>query len=279
MYCPKISIITPSFNQAQFIEENIKSVLSQNYPNIEHIIIDGGSTDGTLEILKKYRHLLYISEQDKGQSQALNKGFKMATGEIIGWLNSDDTYCPEIFQIVAEKFGDKEVMVICGDGFEIDENGKIIRALYSIGTSQEDLIKYWKWRYQFVQPAFFFRKNVFDKVGYIDESLYYAMDCDFFIRLGKMYQFHRIEKPLANYRLHPKSKTGKHFLKFIPDYIWEMHKVSHRYWGKPTSLNYYSYLFSFLTAIVYSFFKNLFFSPTSKSRAALKRFLGKSYGV
>ncbi|MDI6765253.1 MAG: glycosyltransferase family 2 protein [Bacteroidota bacterium] len=271
MYFPKISIVTPSFNQAQFIEANIQSVVSQKYSDVEHIIIDGGSTDGTLDVLKKYNHLHWISEPDRGQSHGLNKGFKMAAGEIIGWLNSDDTFCPNVFQLVASKFEDRDVMVVYGDGFEVDENDKIIRPLYSLGASPEVLIRYWKWKYEFVQPAFFFRRNVFDEIGYLDERLYYAMDCDFFIRLGKRYKLCHVEKPIANFRLYPESKTGKHFLKFLPDYIWEMHKVSYRYWGKPSSLKYYSYLFSFLTAIGYSFLKNLFFSPTSKSRAAIKR--------
>lgn len=279
MLFPKISIVTPSFNQSQFIEANIRSVLSQNYSNVEHIVIDGGSTDGTSDVLKKYSHLHWISEPDRGQSHALNKGFKMATGEIIGWLNSDDTYCPNVFQLVANKFEDREAMVVYGDGFEVDENGRMTHPLYSVGVSPEILIRYWKWRYEFVQPAFFFRYNVFKEVGYLDESLFYAMDCDFFIRLGKRYKLHHIEKPIANFRLHSKSKTGKHFLKFLPDYIWEMHKVSYRHWGKPSTLKYYSYLFSFLTAIVYSFLKNLFFSPTSKSRAAVKRLIRKSNGV
>ncbi|MBI4811127.1 MAG: glycosyltransferase [Ignavibacteriales bacterium] len=278
MLFPKISIVTPSFNQSQFIEANIRSVLSQNYYNVEHIVIDGGSTDGTSDVLKKYSHLHWISEPDRGQSHALNKGFKMATGEIIGWLNSDDTYCPNVFQLVASKFEDREAMVVYGDGFEVDEGGRVSRPLYSVGVSPEVLIRYWKWRYEFVQPAFFFRYNVFKEVGYLDEGLFYAMDCDFFIRLGKRYKLHHFEKPIANFRLHAKSKTGKHFLKFLPDYIWEMHKVSYRCWGKPSTLKYYSYLFSFLTAVGYSVIKNLFFSPTSKSRAAVKRLIRKSNG-
>ncbi len=99
---PKISIVTPSYNSAEFIEDCIQSVLKQNYPNFEHIIIDGGSTDGTVEILKKYPHLKWISEPDEGQSDALNKGFKKAEGDIIGWLNSDDVYLPGTFNKVAD---------------------------------------------------------------------------------------------------------------------------------------------------------------------------------
>jgi len=271
MPLPKISIITPSFNQARFIDANIQSVLLQEYPNVEHIIIDGGSTDGTIKILEKYSHLHWISEKDRGQSHALNKGFKMATGDIIGWLNSDDTYCPNIFQVVAEQFGGENVKVICGDGYEMDEDGNVTRPLYSRGVSSEILVRYWKWKYEYIQPAFFFHRDVFNGVGFLDENLYYTMDYDFFIRLGKQYEFHYLPQPLANYRLYVGSKTGRNFLKFIPDYMWEMQKVSHRYWGKPYRIKYYEYLFSFIGALFYSIVKNLFFSPTSKSRNLLKR--------
>jgi len=101
---PKITIVTPSFNQGNFIDENIQSVLTQNYPNFEHIIIDGGSIDGTVDILKKYSHLKWVSEPDRGQASALNKGFRMATGDVIGWLNSDDSYLPGTFEVVARAF-------------------------------------------------------------------------------------------------------------------------------------------------------------------------------
>ena len=272
----KISIVTPSFNQASFIEENILSVLNQNYSSFEHIIIDGGSTDGTLDILKKYSHLRWVSEPDKGQSHALNKGFHMATGEIIGWLNSDDTYCTNIFDSVEEVFQDKNVSVVCGDGYEINEQGKTVRTLSSRKSRPEDLIKYWKWRYEFVQPAFFFRRSVLDEVGYLDESLYYTMDYDLLIRLGKRCEFYYLQKPLANYRLYSGSKTGRSFFKFIPNYIWEMHKVSRRYWGKKNSLQYYTHLFSFLGAICLSALKNLLFLPGSKSRTRITKFFNHS---
>lgn len=275
MLLPKISVITPSFNQVRFIEKTILSVLNQNYSNIEHIIIDGGSTDGTIEILKRYPHLRWISEPDCGQTHALNKGFKMATGDIIGWLNSDDTYCPDIFTTIVKQFAEENVKVVCGDGYEIDDKGNVTRQLYSHGTSPAILIRFWKWQYEFVQPAFFFRRDVFNEVGYLDESLYYTMDYDFFIRLGKRYEFHHVCKPLAIYRLYSESKTGKNFMKFIPDYMWEMQKVSHRYWGTPLSLRYYNYLLSFFGAIFYSVIKNVFFTPTSKSRAAVKRLFNR----
>lgn len=268
------SVITPSFNQTRFIEQNIRSVLDQNRADVEHIIIDGGSTDGTLDVLKKYSHLKWISEPDRGQSHALNKGFKMAGGEIIGWLNSDDYYCPRILSAIAEKFYDKNTMAVCGDGYEVNERGEMMRPLSSRRMQPNDLIRYWKWRYEFVQPALFFRKSALEAIGYLDENLNYAMDYDFLIRLGRHCQIHYIPQPFANLRMYPESKTGQNVAKVIPSYIREMHKVSRRYWGSPLQLNYYSYAASFTAAIMFSILKNIFFSSASKSRQAVKRLIG-----
>lgn len=268
-----ISIVTPSFNQARFIEANIKSVLGQNYDEFEHIVIDGGSTDGTVEILKNYPHLRWVSEKDGGQTDALNKGFSMARGDIVGWLNSDDTYCPSVFHQVAEQFQDPEVKVLCGDGFEIDEAGLVTHPLSSRNSGPRSLIRYWKWKYEFVQPAFFFSRDLFSAVGPLDEKLYYAMDYDFFIRLGLKYHFRYMPVPLANLRMYPESKSGRNVGKMMPDNILEMHKVSKRYWGPMGSPAYLGNLASFSGAVFFSVIKNLFFSPTSKSRIILKRYL------
>jgi glycosyltransferase involved in cell wall biosynthesis len=124
---PKVSIITPSFNQAGFIERTIQSVLSQDYPNIEYLVIDGGSNDETLEVLKKYEgRLQWISEKDSGQSEAINKGYRMATGEILTWLNSDDTLLPGAVSKAVAYFDEHpDVMMIYGEGYIIDENDKV----------------------------------------------------------------------------------------------------------------------------------------------------------
>ncbi len=273
MPLPKISIVTPSYNQASFIEENIRSVLQQNYPSVEHIVIDGGSNDTTLEILKKYSHLHWISEADRGQSHALNKGFHMATGEIIGWINSDDGYCPNIFRDVAKIFDDPNVIVVYGDGVEIDETGRTLRTITPRGISDKEFIRYWWWRYDYIQAAFFFRREVFERVGYLDEDLYYTMDHEFFIRLLQRYSFTYVPKQLAYYRLHKDSKTGIATQPIIPKSIWELHRVSLRYWGSPVQLQYYINLFSFIGGLLLSFLKNIFFVRGSKMRLSMKRLI------
>ena len=270
---PKFSIITPSMNQARFLEENILSVLAQQYPDVEHIIIDGGSTDATLDILKKYPHLRWVSEPDRGQSHALNKGFKMATGGIVGWLNADDTYCPNALTLVASAFERTGVMVVYGDGNEMDERGRVQRVRKTRGISSDSFIKYWKWKYEYTQPAVFFRKDVFDSVGFLDERLYYVMDHEFFIRLSLHYEFHYIPAVLASFRLHDESKTGQVYKKLLPDSVWELHRVSRRFWGKPSEGKYYAYMLSFAGGLVCSFFKNIFLVKGSKLRTFFRSWM------
>ncbi len=232
-------------------------------------MIDGGSTDGTLDILKRHPHLQWISEPDRGQSNALNKGFAMATGEIVGWLNSDDTYEPGAFAAVVPQFADPGVKVVYGDGHEIDMNGAITREYFSRDVNFDGLVRYWRWRYEFVQPAFFFRRSVFTEIGMLDEALHYAMDFDLLIRLAAKYEFRYIPKPLANLRLHVESKTARNRRKAVPAYIKEMQRVSFRNWGSPAGLGYLSYASSFVGALLWSVVKNLLFLPGSKSRQKL----------
>jgi glycosyltransferase involved in cell wall biosynthesis len=276
MSLPKFSIITPSLNQASFLEQNIKSVLAQGYPSFEHIVIDGGSRDGTIDILKKYPHVVWSSEPDRGQAAALNKGFRKATGDIIGWLNADDTYLPEAFHRVAISFNSPDTMVSYGDANEIDESGIILHTRRSRGVSSENLIKYWWWKYEYTQPAFFFRRSVFDAVGFLDEDLFYVMDHEFFIRMSLLYPFTYVPDKLANYRFHPVSKTGKVSGRLLPDSVWELHRVSRRHWGSPAEWKYYSYAFSYVGGLLLSLAKNLCFVKGSKSRSMAQRFLNPS---
>jgi len=184
MNLPKVSIITPSYNHGQFIERTILSVLNQNYPNLEHIVIDGGSKDNTIEILKKYSHLIWKSESDKGQSDAFNKGLRMASGEIIGWLNSDDIYLSKIIHKVVKVFeNNPEVSVVYGDSYYINENDRIIRKYRS---GDFDLKRLLTCGYCYIPPmSAFIKKQVFDSVKYpLDINLHYCMDHDLFIRIA-----------------------------------------------------------------------------------------------
>jgi len=203
---PLVSIITPSLNQARFIEETILSVKRQDYPNIEHIVIDGGSTDGTLDILRKYdKEIIWISEPDKGQSDAINKGIRLARGEIIGWLNSDDTYELNAVRIAVEHFLKyPNAAVIYGDCNIIDDKGRLVRHRKNKPFNLKDAVM----KTPVQQPESFIRKHVLEDIGMLDLNLQYSMDYDLWIRIGlREYTFIYIPYTLANFRLHAESKS------------------------------------------------------------------------
>jgi glycosyltransferase involved in cell wall biosynthesis len=223
----KISVITPSLNQGKFIEENIHSVLNQNYPDFEHIVIDGGSSDGTIEILKKHPHLKWISEPDRGQADAVNKGFRMAQGDVIGWLNSDDCYIPGTFVTVARSLDKaRGKWVVMGDVQITDETGRVVQTVRNRPRKFPQLLRFWHPEFgAFHQPGVFFLKEVLDEVGYLDETLYYALDYDLWARVIQKYEFHRVEASFATYRLHKASKSGTGWDVFKP----ECERVSQQY--------------------------------------------------
>jgi len=199
---PLVSVVTPSYNQGHFIEENILSVKSQDYPNIEHIVIDGGSTDGTVEILKQYEgtyNLRWISEPDEGHADAVNKGFAMAKGEIIGWLNSDDVYFDKsTISAVVEVFQKHpEVDIVYGDVAYIWEDGTILRVQCVPSFRYSRLL-----RGCFLeQPAVFFRRHVVENHK-LDKRLKVAIDYEYWLRIGKLFRFIHIPRILAADRNH-----------------------------------------------------------------------------
>ena len=210
----KISIITPSYNQAPFIERTIKSVLSQNYPDLEYIIMDGGSTDGTVEILKKYEgKIIWKSEKDQGQSDAINKGLQMANGDIVAYLNSDDTYEPGALKKVADFFqNNPEMKWVYGKCKIIDENDQEIRK--PITFYKNLLLK--KFSYakllseNFIsQPATFWKREIHAEIGFFDENEHFCMDYEFWLRIGRKYPAGVINAYLANFRYHTSSKSGE----------------------------------------------------------------------
>lgn len=205
----KISIITPSYNQGEFIERTIQSVLAQNYPNLEYIIIDGDSTDNSVDIIKKYEDKVtyWVSEPDKGQADAINKGFEIATGDIVAWLNSDDTYKNDVLKKVDSYFNkNSNVDVIYGNGDIINTNEKIV------GFFKSSHANFKKWLYHgninVFQPGTFFRRNIIDKIGLLDDHLYYNFDTDYWLRIAnKKIKMLFVNENFANLRWHDKAKT------------------------------------------------------------------------
>lgn len=208
---PKISIITPSFNQGRFIKETIDSVLSQKYPNLEYFVIDGGSTDNTVEILKSYGDKIrWISEKDDGQANAINKGIRLTDGEIIAFLNSDDTYCEGTLEKVSDFFiKNKREFWLSGDYKIIDENGSELRSFIpkykNLWKKINPKIALYITNYV-AQPSTFWKREVINKVGYFNEDLQYTMDYEFWLRLLKDYKLNFIYKKLSNFRIHNQSK-------------------------------------------------------------------------
>lgn len=218
---PKISIITPSYNQGQFLEETILSVLNQNYSNLEYIIIDGGSTDNSVDIIKKHEGRLayWISEKDRGQAHAINKGFKRATGEVVNWLNSDDLLEQGALEILAKEiekvptsdfyFGD--FSVINSEGIKLFSRKS---GPYKFNTL------FWG-RQLSSQPAVFFRRKLLENIGYLDESLNFCMDTEFWIRAASNgAKFHQIKSTLGIARMHSDAKTTR-----LQQVLHDEHKI------------------------------------------------------
>lgn len=213
---PKISIITPSYNQGHFIEETITSVLDQGYPNLEYIIMDGGSKDNTVEVIKKYeKHITYwVSERDKGQSDAINKGFARATGDVINWLNSDDYYAKGTLQRVGEVFSDPHVNVYLGISRVFGNNGEYNSNGTDFYPGNTEKTIGWA---RIDQPETFFRKSCLDKIGYADEQFHYVMDRELWIRYLINFGIDQVKKTndlLVNFRVHDDSKTNSFPEKF-----------------------------------------------------------------
>lgn len=205
---PKISIITPSYNQGQFLEKTILSILNQGYPNLEYIIIDGGSTDNSVDIIRKYEKRIdyWVSEQDGGQSNAINKGFHIAKGEIINWINSDDLLLPGAIKKIVEAFqSNQEFDFIYGNHIFIDKDGKLITLVKNINFDFKIML--YSGNY-ICQPAAFFKKSLLDRHGYLDESFQVIMDSELYTRFSaKGCLFKHISIPIAALRWHCSAKT------------------------------------------------------------------------
>jgi len=212
----KISIITPSFNQAAYVEQTINSVLNQNYSNLEYIIIDGGSTDGSVDIIKKYEKNLssWESTKDNGQSEAVNKGFKKATGEIISWLNSDDLLAENALSKINEHFKATDAGMIYGKTVLFgDEIKTQIKPL-----PHDDLTARYLAGMPYSQPSCFFKRQILNEQGALDERLHYAMDYDLFARIALNYEIKQTQDVFSHYRLHKQSKSVRGDLNFAKEW-------------------------------------------------------------
>ncbi|MBN1536755.1 MAG: glycosyltransferase [Anaerolineales bacterium] len=226
---PKISVITPSYNQGEFIEATIQSVLDQKYPNLEYIIMDGGSTDESVKIIKKYEKYFayWVSEKDKGQTNAINKGFQRATGDILAWLNSDDFYYPNSFDYIVQAYHQyPDAGLYIGNGNITDRNGKVIRRYSNyVGFDVDTLINGQSY---ILQPSVFINRIAFDKVGLLNETLHFEMDIDYWIRIGKEFDVVVMDEILSAYRWYEDIKTNAGAFK-----RWmEMYRVRSQYTNK-----------------------------------------------
>jgi glycosyltransferase involved in cell wall biosynthesis len=214
----KVSIIVPSLNQGKFIKETIESILSQDYNNIECIVMDGGSTDDTLDILKSFgEKISYTSEKDNGQSDAINKGIQRSSGDIVAFLNSDDVYLPGTISQVVGAFSHRNTSWVTGDYMIIDEKGKEINS--HIASYKRFLRKFPSLNTllianYIVQPSTFWQKDLHKEVGFFNQTLHYCMDFDFWVRLFKR-EYHPIilQKTLSKFRVHSQSKGKRQFIK------------------------------------------------------------------
>lgn len=202
---PLVTVVTPSYNKGPFIEETIESVLSQDYPNIEYLVLDGGSTDGTLDILRRYRgRLHYISHRDKGQANAVNQGFAIARGEILAFLNADDTYLPgAVRRAVRYLQENPDAAVVYGEGYWVDRWGKII-SRYPTRPFDPKILQQ---NCYICQPTSFIRSEVFRAVGGLNEKLNFALDYDLWIRVSRRYRMLQVDEFLATSRMYPENKT------------------------------------------------------------------------
>ena len=222
----KFSIVTPSYNQGLYIERNIFSVLKQNYNDFEHIIFDGGSSDDTIEILKKYPHLIWVSERDSGQSHAVNKGIKMATGDIICWINSDDELEDNALHIADDFFqSNPHEFALTGSEININRKNNFLSESPSRKYFHYGLLNINK---DINQPSTFFKKEVFIRYGFLREDLHYAMDYEFFLRVTKYMDIPNISYPLAKSRRHDATKTSSNIRMMLK----EQKKVRKEYKGE-----------------------------------------------
>jgi glycosyltransferase involved in cell wall biosynthesis len=239
---PLVTVVTPSLNQGRFIRETIESVLTQSYPRVEHVVMDGGSTDETMSILESYGdRLAWVSAPDGGQASAINTAWRRARGTILAYLNSDDTYRPGAIEAaVAGLRAHPEAGAVYGEGYHVDEAGSVI-GRYPTEPFDPARLRVTCF---ICQPTVFLRRDVVERVGYLDQSLRYCMDYDLWIRLARVSRFVYLPEYLANTRVHPETKTVEHRLPVHAEIL----DTVHHHFGHLTSQWVYGYALAALHA-------------------------------
>ncbi len=241
---PRISIVTPSLDQGEFLERTIRSVLLQGYPQLEYIVIDGGSKDGSVGIIKKYaQHFAYhISEPDRGYVHAINKGLRLATGEIVCWLNSDDFYLPGTLRTVGENLarGTGRAAIV-GHVLKVYADGRPSQKSIGQYLGLHRLLKFWC-GYQMHQPSIFWRREVFESIGYLKEERDLIADFDYWVRVARKFDFHNVDRILSCATHHPQAKTADE----CHGYHTELKRHARNYWGPRFSPSYWLLMTSML---------------------------------
>jgi glycosyltransferase involved in cell wall biosynthesis len=222
-----VSIVTPSLDQARYLRQAIESVQAQTHPEVEHVVVDGGSTDATLDVLREHEGVRWVSEPDRGQSDALNKGFALARGEVLGWLNADDAYLPEAVAQAVEALEATGAGLVYADVTRVDDDGVNPRRIRSRPTF--DLWTELNLGCGVYSPAVFFTREALEAVGGVDETLHLTMDYDLWLRIGKRFPVHHVDAVWGIQRLHDAAKTSTR------DFWPERLAVSRRHGGRVVS--------------------------------------------
>jgi glycosyltransferase involved in cell wall biosynthesis len=234
---PRISIITPSFNQGQFLEETIRSILLQRYPDVEYIIIDGGSTDESCEIINKYKRWISyaVSEPDHGQAHALNKGIANITGRVFGWINSDDLLLPGALNLIGCKHANSPGCIIAGDVLIFQDGLSEADEEYcrQSGIQFRNFVEFWRPERDWAQPGVFLPTELMRKIGDLDETLHYAFDHDLMCRTLPLAKVELLHKAIARYRHHSASKTVSQNEFFHLETV----RVTRKYWSSLPEMN------------------------------------------
>jgi len=229
---PRITVITPSYNQGPYLERTIRSVLMQGYPNLEYLIIDGGSCDGSIDVIRKYEPWIdyWASEPDSGPAEAINKGLRRATGDILAWLNSDDVYHPGAVFAAVRALQAESAGLVCGQCRLVSPDGKLIDTYTPhLPVTSRSLLMMWEYGYATPpQPTVFFRQAVPEKVGLLDEGLHYVFDYEYWLRALGHFGFIFSPDVSADYLVHSESKTGQGWQPFAR----EIGQILPRYWAR-----------------------------------------------